>query len=923
MKKSIQVFALLYIFALIPQVSIGVATAPAQEEITLRVARLSYFDGPVSIQRTKDEDWIDAMINTPLMAGDKVYAGIGGRAEIQLEDGVVVRLGEDSFIDILTLDDKLGQIQVVKGTVAVHAPDVDYDRPPLEIKSLYFSATVLDPVNVRFNVQENGPAEIPVHRGMVRIYRDEESHFRIKRGEKLIVEHPDPDTYVTLPADPPDDFDRWCDLRDAMLSTSVSERYVSNRVSGYQDLDRYGEWTKVPNYGRVWRPTVVVDDWAPYRHGRWVYVEPYRWTWVSYEPWGWVPYHYGRWVHVDRYDWCWVPTDVVHVVHRRPVWYPALVSFTYASHGDYFSFSIGGGYYDGPCVGWFPLGPADPFYPWYHRRSVYVHPVTHAPLYDFSETTVVNNTTVNNITNITNINNYQNSDAPHAVTVMPRRDFEQGQHERRAAASLTSANPDNVVTGQEAVSQLPARRPKRSVDRKQEINVPSGASTIADANGTKQTNSVTTEAKRNTLANRSDAKSKPRKSAMASSAVQREDKRVRSTKSRRGDAPIAAKSTTEPKRSGLSAKTKAPRKANTLSPAKVDTGKTSEPRRGKTSYNSSRPSTSAKRSISDISRKNSRSSPLESRSGRSTSPKRSAQYNSKSRTPSVERRNISSPKRETRNTSESRSRYSYPKKSYRTKSNTVVTPNKRSYNLPSAKRKSGYSAPRNYNSRSSVSSQNKSKSYEPRRNTTITLPKRSSKSSNYERSRDYSTPRTYNPRTSSKKYNYSVPRSSSQRSSLSKQRSSVPRQSTSRSHTYRSPSRSNNSKSIGPNTSSRSYSRPSTRSPRRSYSSGLSSKRSYSSKISPRRSSRSSFSQKKSFSSPSRSDSPKRSSRSSSFSPSRKSYNSRSPKMSSSGRSYNFSASRRSSSSSFSAPRSSSSLKGSRSSGSRYSPRRK
>ena len=419
----------------------------ADNETALRVARLSYFDGPVSIQREKDDDWVEAMLNVPLMAGDKIFTGAGGIAELQLDEGVVIHLAQDTFLNLLILDDALGRIEITKGTVAVYARPVKYTRPPLEIKASYFTATVLDTGTARFHVEEKGPAQIAVRKGEIQVYRDPESHFTIHRGEKLVCDKPDPDTYTLDSLDASDDFDRWCDLRYAEMSTSKSKKYVTTRVPGYEDLDRYGEWVSVPDYGYVWRPTVTAVDWAPYHDGRWICREPYGWIWVSYEPWGWVPYHYGRWSYIHRHGWCWVPTDMVRVVHR-PAWYPALVSFTCADHGRYFNFSVGGGYYDGPCVGWFPLGPRDPFHPWYHERAFYVDRHTHlGGRYNRPDTNVV----VINQTNYI----YQNQGVLNAVTVMPRRDLESGNYKRLVATSITTSAPREVKIGSGAAPDLP------------------------------------------------------------------------------------------------------------------------------------------------------------------------------------------------------------------------------------------------------------------------------------------------------------------------------------------------------------------------------------------------------------------------------------------------------------------------------------
>ena len=36
---------------------------------------------------------------------------------------------------------------------------------------------------------------------------------------------------------------------------------------GAADLDQYGTWSQMPEYGAVWYPNNVPVDWAPYRNG--------------------------------------------------------------------------------------------------------------------------------------------------------------------------------------------------------------------------------------------------------------------------------------------------------------------------------------------------------------------------------------------------------------------------------------------------------------------------------------------------------------------------------------------------------------------------------------------------------------------------------------------------------------------------------
>lgn len=77
----------------------------------------------------------------------------------------------------------------------------------------------------------------------------------------------------------------------------------------YQELQPYGTWMQVADYGWCWQPSVVVStpSWRPYAdRGRWLYTDQ-GWYWQSDYAWGWAPFHYGRWVNHARSGWLWVP----------------------------------------------------------------------------------------------------------------------------------------------------------------------------------------------------------------------------------------------------------------------------------------------------------------------------------------------------------------------------------------------------------------------------------------------------------------------------------------------------------------------------------------------------------------------------------------------------------------------------------------
>src|SRR5215472_16042669 len=147
-----------------------------------------------------------------------------------------------------------------------------------------------------------------------------------------------------------DQFDSWAANRDRHWDHSNSAHYVSADVVGYEDLDDYGSWRRIPDYGNVWFPRTSVPGWAPYHYGHWDYIEPWGYTWVDDELWGFAPFHYGRWMNYDG-AWGWVPgpTQAASAAYVRPVYAPALVAW------------VGG--VAGADIAWFALGPREVYVP--------------------------------------------------------------------------------------------------------------------------------------------------------------------------------------------------------------------------------------------------------------------------------------------------------------------------------------------------------------------------------------------------------------------------------------------------------------------------------------------------------------------------------------------------------------------------------
>jgi Family of unknown function (DUF6600) len=438
-----------------------------------RVARLSYTHGPVSFEPAGTEDWIDAVVNRPMTTGDKLWNDSGARSELSI-GSATIRLGNTTGFSFLNLTDNTVQLRLTEGTLNIRVRNLG-DSEVFEVDTPNLAFSILRPGNYKVNVNEGGDVTLVVVRDGQGEVTGGGQAFTVHPGEAGTFNGSD-----QLNADiegwnnNDDDFDSWCADRDRHIEHSVSAKYVSTDVIGYEDLDDNGGWRPVPEYGTVWFPHVTIVGWAPYHYGHWAYIAPWGYTWVDDAPWGFAPFHYGRWVSVGGV-WGWVPVPprpvaVVGVAYVRPVYAPALVAWVGGPHFG-IGVGIGGGFAAGVNVGWFPLGPREVYVPSYPVSRTYVNnvnvsntTVNTTVVNNYYNTTVINrNTTVNNTTvNNVTVNNqhYMNQSVPGAVTATTPKAFTSAQpvarntvafDQREVASAPVAATTPAVAPNKQAV----------------------------------------------------------------------------------------------------------------------------------------------------------------------------------------------------------------------------------------------------------------------------------------------------------------------------------------------------------------------------------------------------------------------------------------------------------------------------------------
>jgi len=338
-----------FIILMLAAIVLTTAGAFAQNnDYYIQLTRISMIEGNAGYQRVPEEEWSAASVNMPLEPGDRIYTGRGGRVEIEFEEGSVLRLSENTDVEILTLDENFVQIRMLLGIASItveQGVDFEIGAPAAafstETNGIY-----------RFEVAEDGRSEAIVRKGRLETVNN--NFTRVIRNGEIIRAYPDAAGPVVTAYNRRDAWDEWTDRRDAdRRPSAAARRYIPNNVSiGVSELDRHGRWVYVANYGWGWTPYSVAGGWSPYSVGRWVYRPRFGWTWVSYETWGWLPYHYGRWYRDARLGWTWFPGESV----AFRFWSPGLVVF-YRGSG---------------WVSWGPLGPGDYYDVSYYRyRRIY------------------------------------------------------------------------------------------------------------------------------------------------------------------------------------------------------------------------------------------------------------------------------------------------------------------------------------------------------------------------------------------------------------------------------------------------------------------------------------------------------------------------------------------------------------------------
>ena len=295
------------------------STARAYDTRAQRSARLSYLQGNVTVSRSDGTGNEAAQLNMPLTEGSRVTTAEDGQAEVEFEDGSLVRLTPNSSLglDHLSLDTEGNyqtQLGLVHGLVYAELRAAAKYTYQLNVDGALVSP--VENATIRVNLDEP-PAVIAVLTGRAHVERTYDAggyRTDVRGGETLTADPFDTSRYFLSQQITQDSWDNWNEERDQAAADEAASRTAARdslegaQGYGWSDLDANGSWYDVPGQGQVWQPTVAMNaGFDPYGYGSWVWAPGSGYVWASGYNWGWTPFRCGNWSFWNGFGWGWAP----------------------------------------------------------------------------------------------------------------------------------------------------------------------------------------------------------------------------------------------------------------------------------------------------------------------------------------------------------------------------------------------------------------------------------------------------------------------------------------------------------------------------------------------------------------------------------------------------------------------------------------
>ncbi len=334
--------------------ALAVVSVASAEDAMTSLSYIAYLERYATLQPANQEDSLEAVINMPVVPGDRVDTARLARVELHLSDGSTLWLDQYtsvSFDAIALSRDTDGDRTVLflaEGGLFIEIPPDAPASKPLRIDGAASTIHLTSAGLYRVEALPDGGLHFEVWDGLAEA--SSTAGAILMRTGSVAEAAAGTVTSVDARLTQGDDFARWVDERRRVFP-SDSSRYVDERYGRQANLlDNYGSWLYSDSRDSwVWQPSVG-SEWRPYTSGRWYWTST-GWTWISYEPWGWLPYHYGSWNLDVSLGWVWSWGPVWGPAWVNWMWWPGYVAWCPSGYYDSWYWNHGGGHHPYPPGG--------------------------------------------------------------------------------------------------------------------------------------------------------------------------------------------------------------------------------------------------------------------------------------------------------------------------------------------------------------------------------------------------------------------------------------------------------------------------------------------------------------------------------------------------------------------------------------------
>jgi hypothetical protein len=327
------------------------SSAGAQQEQVL-VGRISHIEGQLLRYVPENQDWVTVVKDAPFGLNDALYSDSSTKAEFIMPNGLWVRIGGSTQIQLIALKPDVSELDIASGVARFYNRN---SNGMLKVTTPFGYVLAEPGSTVDVYVGDQSVEAIALNGRADYIQQSSNERYEVVPGGPSLLA--DAAHVASGEGQVDTAWDDWNAARDSMWTKRIETKGESVNYLPPQlqddayDLEQSGTWERVyyeGEYHEFWRPTAVASSWQPFTAGRWTDYYGDQ-VWVPEESFGYVTHHYGNWVIING-KWYWSPPAPVVQATAGPVigfgWYPGRVAWI-STDAD---------------AGWVPLAPTEVYY---------------------------------------------------------------------------------------------------------------------------------------------------------------------------------------------------------------------------------------------------------------------------------------------------------------------------------------------------------------------------------------------------------------------------------------------------------------------------------------------------------------------------------------------------------------------------------